>query len=156
MSRAMEETSVIPKGSPVKQLSVMLHNRAGALSSLLKLLQSESIEVVGSSLQDSSDATIVRLILSDPDAAGHVFMERGIGYTACDMVVVGFRNSSEGLLRCMYTLAAGETNVDFLYSLMNHPDGRSLMAMHLCDYDFGLSILSQAGHRIYYQEDLSR
>ncbi len=52
------------------------------------------------------------------------------------MVVVGFRNSSEGLVRCMYTLAAGETNVDFLYSLMIHPEGRSLMAMHLCDYDF--------------------
>ena len=152
----MEEASVKPKGSPVKQLSVMLQNRVGALSALLKLLQSEKVEVIGLSMQDSRDATIVRLVLTDPESAGHLFMERGIPYTACDMVVLGFRNSSEGLIKCMYTLAAGETNVDFSYALMAQPQGKSLLAFHLCDYDFGLSLLTQAGYEIFYQEDLSR
>lgn len=152
----MDEVSVKPGGTAVKQLSVMLQNRVGALSSLLKLLQREQIEVIGMSMQDSRDATIVRLIVSDPDGAAHLFIERGIPYTSCEMVVVGFRNSSEEILKCMYTLAAGETNVDFSYALLAHPEGKSLLAMHLCDYDFGSSILLQAGYTLYYQEDLSR
>jgi len=152
----MEDASVKPRGSEVKQLSVMLQNRVGALSSLLKLLQAEAVEVVGFSIQDSRDATIVRLIVSDPDAAGHLFMERGIPYTACNMVVVGLRDSSKGLLKVMFSLSAGETNVDFSYTLMAQPEGRTLIAMHLDDYDFGLQLLSQAGYSIYYQEDLSR
>ena len=143
-------------GTPVKQLSVMLQNRVGALSALLRLLQSEKVEVIGLSMQDSRDATIVRLVLTDPESAAHLFMERGIPYTACDMVVVAFRNSSEGLLKCMYSLSAGETNVDFAYALMSQPQGKSLLALHLCDYEFGLSLLSQAGYEIFFQEDLAR
>ena len=152
----MGESSVKPLGSPVKQLSVMLQNRVGSLAALLKLLQAEMVEVVGLSMQDSRDATIVRLVLSDPELGAQLFMERGIPYTACEMVVVGFRNSSEGLLKCMYTLSAGETNVDFSYALMAQPEGKSLLALHLCDYDFGLSLLHQAGYSIFYQEDLTR
>ena len=152
----MDNSSVKSGGSPVKQLTVMLQNRVGALSSLLKLLQTAKIEVIGVSMQDSSDATMVRLILSDPDAAAHLFIERGIAYTACDMVVVGFRNSSLEVFECMCTLAAGETNVDFSYALMAQPEGKSLLAMHLCDFDFGSSLLLQAGYSLYYQEDLSR
>lgn len=143
-------------GSRVKQLSVMLQNRIGAMSSLLKLLQSENVEVIGVSMQDSCDATIVRLILSDPETAAHLFMERGIPYTSCDLVVVGFRNSSTEMLKCMYELAAAETNIDFSYALLAQPEGKTLLALHLCDYEFGSSVLRQAGYNLYFQEDLSR
>jgi hypothetical protein len=152
----MDEKSVKRKGSIVKQLSVMLQNRVGAFSSLLRLLKRENIEVIGISMQDSRDATIVRIILNDPDSATHLFIERGIPYTSCDMVVVGFRNSSEDLLNCMYTLASGEINVDFSYALLAQPEGKSLLAMHLCDYEFGSSLLLHSGYTLYYQEDLSR
>lgn len=108
------------------------------------------------SMQDARDATIARLILSDPEQAGHLFMERGIPYTACDMVVVGMLDSKDGMMRCLDILTAGETNLDFAYALLNHPQGHSLVALHLEDYEFGISILSQAGCKIFFQEDLSR
>lgn len=152
----MDSTSIKPSGSTVKQLSVMLQNRVGAMSALLNLLRAEKVEVVGVSMQDSCDATIVRLILSDPEAAAQLFIERGVPFTSCDIIVVGFRNSSEDMLRCLDTLAAAETNVDFSYAIMSQPEGKSLLALHLCDYEFGSSVLSQAGFVLYYQEDLSR
>jgi len=152
----MDDINVQPKGDTVKQLSVMLQNRVGALSSIVRLLRAHSVEVIGISMQDSRDATVARMILSSPDEAAHLFMERGIPYTVCDMIVVGLRDSSEGLMKCLDILTAGETNLDFAYSMMNHPDGLTLLAMHLEDYEFGVQILSQAGIKILYQEDLSR
>lgn len=150
------EVVVKPKGNSVTQLSVMLQNRVGAMSNLLKLLESGHVEVIGLSMQDSQDATIVRLVLSDPEIASQLFIERGIPFTSCKMIVVGFRNSSEELLKCLDVLASAETNVDFAYALMAQPEGKSLLAIHLCDYEFGSSVLSQAGYNLYFQEDLSR
>jgi hypothetical protein len=68
----------IAPGNPVKQFSVLLPNRAGALASLVKLLRSAAIEVVGISVQDSRDATIARLVVTDPGTAEHIFLEKGI------------------------------------------------------------------------------
>jgi hypothetical protein len=44
---------VAENGSAVRQFSVMLPNRVGALASLVKLLRSSAIEVIGLSVQDS-------------------------------------------------------------------------------------------------------
>ena len=67
---------VAANGTPVRQFSVMLPNRVGALASLVKLLRSSSIEVIGLSVQDSRDATIARLVLSDPDMAEAISAKR--------------------------------------------------------------------------------
>ena len=34
--------------------------------------------------------------------------------------------------------------------------GRGVLAMHVEDYDFAVSIMNQAGFKLIYQEDLSR
>ena len=39
---------------------------------------------------------------------------------------------------------------------MPHPEGKTLMAMHLEDTRFGMSVLHQAGFRVFYEEDLLR
>jgi hypothetical protein len=54
----MESDTLIDHGEPVRQFSVMLPNRAGALAAMVKLLRASSIEVVGLSVQDSRDATV--------------------------------------------------------------------------------------------------
>ena len=152
----MESDTIIDHGSPVRQFSVMLPNRAGALAAMVKLLRSMAIEVVGLSVQDSRDATVARIVVSDPDAAEHLFMEKGIPYTSCELVVIAMRESGPGLLQCLDSLMIAETNVDFAYALMPSPEGRSLLAMHVEDYEFAVAVLHQSGFKLMYQEDLSR
>ena len=153
---AMENATMIEHGEPVRQISVMLPNRAGALAAIVKLLRSLSIEVIGLSVQDSRDATVARLVLSDPDAAEHLFMEKGIAHTVCELVVIAMRESSPGLLQCLDTLMIAETNVDFAYALLPCPEGQSMLAMHVEDYEFAVAVLHQSGFKLLYQEDLSR
>lgn len=141
---------------PVKQFSVMLHNRAGALAALVKLLRNAAIEVVGLSMQDSRDATVARLVVTDPETAEHIFMEKGIPYTTCDLVVLSLKESGPELLPILDTLMVAETNIDFAFALMPSPQGNALLALHVEDYDFASSILSQSGFKLIKQEDLSR
>lgn len=152
----MGEVLIKKEGEAVKQFSVMLQNRAGALGALVRLVRSEKVEIIGISIQDSKDATIVRMLVTDPDAITYLFAEKGISYATCDMVVVALRESGVGLGACLEALMAAETNVDFAYSLMAHPDRQSLVALHLEDYSFGIDVLNRSGFKVLYQEDLSR
>lgn len=49
-----------------------------------------------------------------------------------------------------------ETNIDFAYALMPGPEGHSMLAMHVEDYEFAVAILHQSGFKLMYQDDLSR
>jgi hypothetical protein len=143
-------------GTPVRQFSVMLPNRVGALASLVKLLRGSAIEVIGLSVQDSRDATVARLILSDTDAAEAIFCEKGIPHTLCELVVVALKEAGPGLLQCLDILMTAETNVDFAYAMLPGPEGQALLAMHVEDYDFATSVLNRSGFKLMYEEDLIR
>ncbi len=152
----MESDTIIDHGEPVRQFAIMLPNRVGALAAMVKLLRGSAIEVIGLSVQDSRDATVARLVVSDPDSAERLFMEKGIPHTGCEIVVVALRESGPGLLQCLDTLMIAETNIDFAYALMPGPDNHSLLAMHVEDYEFAVAILHQSGFKLMYQDDLSR
>ncbi len=152
----MPEVIIKKDKQPVKQFSVLLQNRVGSLGQLLQLVRNSGEEVIGLCMQDAKDATIVRLIVTDPEVVGQLFLEKGIPHTSCNMVVVALRISCTELEKCLSILREGETNVDFAYSLLSHPEGFSLMAFHLDDHFFGAEILHKAGIKVMYQQDLSR
>jgi hypothetical protein len=152
----LETGTLIDHGSPVRQFSVMLPNRVGALAALVKMLRSAAIEVIGLSVQDSRDATVARLVVSDPETTEQIFMEKGIPFATCEIVVVALRESGPGLLQCLDTLMIAETNIDFAYALLPGPEDQSMLAMHVEDYEFAVAILHQSGFKLLYQSDLSR
>lgn len=147
---------VAENGTPVRQFSVMLPNRVGALAALVKLLRSSSIEVIGLSVQDSRDATIARLVVSDPDLAESIFCEKGIPHTTCELVVIALKEAGPDLLKCLDILMTAETNVDFAYAMLPGPGGKALLALHVEDYDFATSILNRSGFKLMYEADLLR
>jgi hypothetical protein len=152
----MESETIIDHGEPVRQFSVLLPNRVGAFAALVKLLRTHAVEVIGLSVQDSRDATVARLVVSEPDTTEQLFMEKGIPHTTCELIVVAMREAGPGLLQCLDSLMIAETNIDFAYALMPSPEGQSLLAMHVEDYEFAVAVLHQSGFKLMYQEDLSR
>ena len=152
----MESDILVDHGAPVRQFSVMLPNRAGTLAAMVKLLRGSGIEVIGLSMQDSRDVTVARLVVSDPETAERLFIEKGIAHATCELLVVALRESGPGLLQCLETLMIAETNVDFAYALLPCPKGHPMLAMHVEDYEFATAILHQSGFKLMYQDDLSR
>ena len=146
----------LPPGTPVVQLSVFLENRVGALLSIVRTINDCHVEVVGLSVVDSMDVTIVRLILTDPDAVGTVFIERGIPFSETKLTVVQLDDGAHGLSDCLTALLQGETNIHFSYPLLSRPNGKAALALCLEDNEFGTSVLRRSGFTLLTQEDLSR
>ena len=112
--------------------------------------------VIGLSVQDSIDNTVVRLIVSDPDTVETVFIERGIPFNSTELVVVELIKGAEQMPDCLRTLLNAETNIHFIYPLLTQPNGRAALALCVEDNQFGHSVLEKAGYRVLRQEDLSR
>ena len=140
----------------VKQFSVFLINRAGALLGVVKLLEDAQIHVLALSIHDSVDVTIVRLIVSDPDGVETLFMERGIPFGSCDLLVVELKNGPGDLSKCFRAFLEAETNIHFAYPIIVRPDGFSLLALHLEDTDLGAVVMQNHGFKTLRQKDLSR
>ena len=131
-------------------------NRAGALFSVVKLLEDASVHVLGLSLQDSVDVTVARLIVSDPESVETIFIERGIPFSMSDMLVVELKHGAEDLSRCLTAFLKAETNIHFAYPLLTQPGGCPAIALHLEDVELGESVMQAHQFRILRQRDLSR
>lgn len=144
------------EGTPVRQVAVFLQNRAGALLSILDLLRNNQVIVLGLSVQESIDVTVVRLVASDPEIVETLFIEKGIPFSTSELIVVELGEGAAQMPDCVRSLVNAETNIHFLYPLMTRPNGRSTLALCVEDNDFGESVLMKDGYRVLRQEDLSR
>jgi len=144
------------EGSPVRQFAVFLPNRPGSLVSILDLLRASHVVVLGLSVQDSIDNTVVRLVVSDPFTVETVFIEKGIPFNTMDVLVVALREGPEQMPDCLRTLLKAETNIHFIYPLLTQPGGFSALVLGVEDNDFGRAMFYESGFKVLRQEDLSR
>ena len=147
---------ILNASSPVQQLSVFLHNQVGSLLSLVRLLNDHEIEVLGLSVQDSVELTLVRLVVSDPEGAMCVFAEKGLSCAAKTIVVVELREGVNDLSHALGALLAAEINIHHSYPLLIRPAAKPVLALYVDDAEVGAESLGKAGFRVLSQGDLSR
>jgi len=140
---------------PVKQFSVFTPNRLGRLHDLLDLLRSREVHVLALSVLDTTDSAIIRVVVDDPEQARELFRKNGFPYTESRLVVVEVE-SVERLNQLMDAMLEAELNINYLYSFIPQPQGRSVLAMSLEDNDLAEQILSKHQFRVLRQADISR
>ena len=123
---------------------------------LVRLLNDAKVQVLGLSVQDSVDVTVVRLLVTDPDTVDTLFIERGIPFGGCDVVVVQLEGGAADLAKCLSALLTAETNIHFVYPLLSRPAGKAALALHLEKIEFGSNVLRDNGFQLLSQSDLSR
>ena len=143
-------------GEAVRQLWVMLENRIGSLHSMIKLINDAGVHVLGFSVQDSFDVTILRLVLTDPDTVDAIFMERGISFTDSKIVVVQLDKGAGSLAGCLEALSSSENNIHISYPLLVRPGDYPILAISVDDPDFASFTLQNQGFKLLFQNDLSR
>jgi hypothetical protein len=140
----------------VRQFSVFLQNKVGALLEVVKLLNEHNVATLALSIQDSSESSITRMIVSDPDRVSRLFHEHDIAFGECEVLVVELKEGAADLSKVLSTLLMAEVNIIFSYPLLIRPHGRAVLVMHLDDNDCSNAVLQTSGFRILSQADLSR
>ena len=72
----------------VHQLSVFIENKSGALVRVLRLLKQENIQLIASTIADTADFGICRIICSQPEKAYDVLREAGVAVSLCEVFAI--------------------------------------------------------------------
>jgi hypothetical protein len=144
------------QGPAVRQYSVFLANRVGALMEVVKMLSEARVVVLALSIQDSSETSIARIIVSDPDLLEELFDRNDIAFGVCEVVVAELEEGASDLPRLLAALLEAEVNIHFSYTLLVRPRGRPLVAIHTDDLECASAVLEGRSFRLLRQTDLSR
>lgn len=150
------ETTEKLGGPGVRQYSVFLANRVGALMEVVKMLNEARVVVLALSIQDSSETSVARMIVSDPDLLEELFERNDIAFGACEVAVAELEEGASDLPRLLAALLEAEVNIHFSYTLLVRPRGRPLLAIHTDDLECASAVLEGRGFRLLRQTDLSR
>ena len=152
----LPETTSKMGGLLVKQFSVFLPNKVGAMLEVVKLLNTQNTHVVALSVSESTDSAIARIIVSDPGRVEKLFREKNVAFGVCEVVVVEVREVATQLVKLLAALVMAEVNVHFTYSLLIRPRGFAAIALHVDDTECASSVLMGEGFKMLSQNDISR
>ena len=156
MTVNLPETTSKMEGPLVKQFSVFLPNKVGAMLEVVKLLNTQNTHVVALSVSESTDSAIARIIASDPARVEKLFRERNVPFGVSQVVVVELREVATQLVELLAALVMAEVNVHFAYPLLIRPRGFAKIALHVDDTECASSVLRGEGFKILSQDDISR
>ena len=156
MTVNLPETTSKIEGPLVKQFSVFLPNKVGAMLEIVKLLNAQNTHVVALSVSESTESAIARIIASDPARVEKLFREENVPFGVSEVVVVELREVATQLVKLLAALVMAEVNVHFAYPLLIRPRGFSAIALHVDDTDCASSVLMGEGFKMLSQDDITR
>ena len=140
----------------MKQFSVFLANKVGAMLDVVKLLNAHHTHIVALSVSESTDSAIARIIVSDPEQVQDLLKKNNIAFGVCEVVVVEMREVATQLVKLLAALFMAEVNVHFTYPLLTRPRGLAALALHVDDNECASSVLRGEGFKILSQSEISR
>jgi hypothetical protein len=149
-------TEVVKARQPerVVQFSVFTPNRLGRLHDLIGLLGNRGIHVLALMVLDTTDSAIIRAVVDDPGQARDLLAKEGFPFTESTLVAVEADSTELG--RLMSVLLEAELNINYLYSFIPHPNGKTILGLSMEDNETAEQALRRHQFRTLRQADISR
>ncbi|MBO5616584.1 MAG: amino acid-binding protein [Prevotella sp.] len=110
----------------VKQISIFMENKSGALLNVLKLLRDNGISIVISNVSDTADFGIYRIICSDTEKAFKILREKNINVTLTDVHAIRLKDNKVGAAAdVMALITEAGVGIKYMYSFLF--DGKGVL-----------------------------
>ena len=148
-------TSEALRGDPVRQFTVFADNKVGRLNDLLLELARKDLHVMGFSLVDSTECTLIRVIIDYPEVARDLFHERQLAFSESEVIAVEMENEAH-IRGVTAALCEAEINIHYAYALLKRPRGACGLVLHVDDFELAEAVLAGKGFPVLRQSDLAR
>ena len=140
---------------PVIQLSIHADNKVGRLNEIVGLLKSHDIHIVAISILDTTDSSLIRVIVDYPEEAQHILDSNNFSFVSTEMVAVEL-NSEADIAKVTFALVQAEINIHYIYPFVIRPNSRSALAISLEDNDLASETLKRHQIKVLSQNDIAR
>ena len=129
----------------IHQISVFLENRAGQLAEITKLLAQEHVDIRAISIAETADYGVLRMIVDDAQKATTILMQHGYLLTMTPVLVVAVPDQPGGIAPVLATLAEGSIDIEYMYSLFTHIEGKAYIVFRVAEAEKFISLLESHG-----------
>ena len=139
----------------VKQISVFMENKPGALLSMTTVLAESRIDMRAFTLAETSDFGIVRIIVDDVYKTCQVLKDMGFVYSISSVLGVVIPDVPGGLNQVLQILTEEDVNVEYMYAFQGGKNiNGAYMIFKVADAKKAASVLTGRGIKLIDQEDL--
>lgn len=140
----------------VKQVSVFVENKPGALFGLTDVLSGHRIDMRALCVAESSEFGILRLIVDDPDKAAQILKDAGYVHNITPVLAVAIPDEPGGLSRVLQALEQEQVNVEYMYAFLGGKEKSAYMIFRVEDNEAAQAALGRHGISLVAQEELSQ
>lgn len=102
----------------IKQLSVFIENKSGALLRIFELLKEANIQLVATTIADTMDYGICRIICNEPQRAYDILKEAGVSVAVNDVFAVELDNHPGSAADAISLFAKEGIDLTYLYTFL--------------------------------------
>ena len=117
----------------IHQISVFLENRSGQLAEITNLLAENKVDIRAISIAETADYGLARMIVGDAQKASSVLLAHGDVLSMTPVWAVEVPDTPGGLAELLGALAEFNVDVEYMYSLFAHREGRAYMVLRISD-----------------------
>lgn len=102
----------------IHQLSVFIENKSGTLLKVLELLKTADIQLIASTISDTVEYGIYRIICSDPNKAYETLKENGITSSVSEVFAITLDNYPGRAADAIRIFTEEGIGISYLYSFL--------------------------------------
>ena len=139
----------------VKQISVFLENKPGALSAMTAVLAENGIDMRAFSLAETSDFGIARIIVGDVYKTTTVLKDAGFVHSITPVIGVAISDTPGGLDSVLRVLAEAEVNIEYMYAFLGGKKDAAYMIFRVADDAKASAALAAKGIEVVDPDELA-
>ncbi len=139
----------------IKQISIFLENKPGALYAMTGVLARNEVDLRALSVAETSDFGIARLIVDDTDRASAVLREAGYVHNITPVLGVAIPDVPGGLNKVLQVLTDAQVNVEYMYAFLGGKDvEHAYMIFRVADNEKAAAALAERDIKTVDQEEM--
>ena len=102
----------------IKQISIFIENKSGTLIKVLDILSKGGIQIIASTVADTQDYGIYRVLCNHPTQAFLMLREAGINVQLTDVIALSIDDEPGRAAQAVIALSAAGVSILYMYSFL--------------------------------------
>lgn len=138
----------------IKQISIFVENRSGALITITEALANAGVDMRAMSIADTQDFGILRIIVNDADRAVKTLGELHVITKVNDIIAVAVPDQPGGLSKILKILSDGGINIEYAYAFVAGSSDGAYVAIRVDENERAESLLKANGITEISEKDI--
>lgn len=138
----------------IHQLSIFVENKQGTLIKVLHLLKEANVQLIASTIADTVEYGIYRIICSEPDRAYEILRDQGISVALSEVFALELDDKVGRAADTLALFSKEGINIAYMYSFLLH--GKGILVFRTDNEQHTREVIEKADLKFIPEKDLSK